>query len=843
MNLETNSKKSHFIEKLENKLRQTKANRKTMTQTRTKAVQSIYLMPLLFIFLFIPSHLHAQDDDDLHFKVSKGKIQLKKDQFYYVSGDTITFFADAFVLPEGAMLDRLLRKLPGVEYLSNSNIIIDGTTVKEMRVEGKEYFKNVMTSVVKRIPAYCIDQVKFYDYDQGKRMNIIIKKKYKGKWFAEFSAGLGPDGRYSEKAFAMTYGKKLRMTVFANANDINDTRQPGQETEWSPASMAKNEVNSQSGGLEYMWKKKNQDMIGYATVSRSVTDATTAQDKTNLMLSGDTYQQTNSVSRKRSLKINTYHDYHLRKGNLDFHVKPKFTYDDTHNTSSKNGFLAMAADSTLVNRSKSGTETESNTYNANLIASMSYKFDHKKKQVKYEMSGTTKGGKQNDLTDETIHYFNLDHDSTYQYSQYLHTSPKKEAEYYLKGEYQWTGKGLLGVLQYKFKHNYLHEAMEESVLSINSYNSREQRDTHEMVLKLHYERPTHIGTWTLNVFAPLDIVSSHIDYQRSDYSRKLHRNYTTFDLKNTYLQWRSRDTQQRITLFYDISTTLPDAEMLQDVTNTLDKQNYYFGNPSLKNQTTHQVRLKYLRLSLDTRKEFSVMLKQSMVSNAIVTRTSYDQATGRKLYIYDNVDGNRTTTATLTYGTPLNKANTLYLHNKLESGLNHKVSLDETKGDVAKKEADVYTVDDDLRLKWLIAKKQTLTLRTRFQLSYSDNNGSITKPIDWTCGLLGQFQLPWKLDLATDFMMYKRQNYTSLELNTTDWVCNARLVRPFLHDRLLIVLEGFDIFHQLKNITHTVTSDVITNTRTNVIPSYAMLCVVYRLNYKKVSNKDKVHWF
>lgn len=53
----------------------------------------------------------------------------------------------------------------------------------------------------------------------------------------------------------------------------------------------------------------------------------------------------------------------------------------------------------------------------------------------------------------------------------------------------------------------------------NSYDSRELRNTHEMVLKLHYERPTHIGTWTLNVYAPLDIVSRCIDYQRSDYSR------------------------------------------------------------------------------------------------------------------------------------------------------------------------------------------------------------------------------------------------------------------------------------------------------------------------------------
>lgn len=130
-----------------------------MTQKRLwHFLDSRHLQEALFLMIFLwifPSAVHAQNDDNLLFKVSKRKIQLKKDQYYYVSGDTITFFADAVVLPEGAMLDRLLRKLPGVEY---------------------------------------------------------------------------------------------------------------------------------------MWKKKNQDMIGYATVSRSVTDATTDQDKTNLMLSGNTYQ-------------------------------------------------------------------------------------------------------------------------------------------------------------------------------------------------------------------------------------------------------------------------------------------------------------------------------------------------------------------------------------------------------------------------------------------------------------------------------------------------------------------------------------------------------------------------
>lgn len=127
-------------------------------------------------------------------------------------------------------------------------------------------------------------------------------------------------------------------------------------------------------------------------------------------------------------------------------------------------------------------------------------------------------------------------------------------------------------------------------------------------------------------------------------------------------------------------------------------------------------------------------------------------------------------------------------------------------------------------------------------MSYQDNNGSITNPIDWSTGVLAQLQLPWGLGLSTDFSMYKRHKYSTCELNTTDWVWNARLTRLFLHDRLMVVLQGYDILQQLKNVTHTVSSDAIVNTRTNVIPSYVMACLVYRLGYKKPKPRG-VHWY
>lgn len=54
----------------------------------------------------------------------------------------------------------------------------------------------------------------------------------------------------------MVDDKKLRMTVYANVNDINDSRQPGQETEWTPAEAAKNQRTTQAGGLDYRRREK-----------------------------------------------------------------------------------------------------------------------------------------------------------------------------------------------------------------------------------------------------------------------------------------------------------------------------------------------------------------------------------------------------------------------------------------------------------------------------------------------------------------------------------------------------------------------------------------------------------
>lgn len=785
--------------------------------------------------------VHAQDDDEI-----------KKNN---AKGDTLTFNASDFLLPEGANLDRLLRKLPGITYYSSGNVEMDGIPIKEMTVETKYFFKNTISSITSRIPAYAIQTIKFYDYDQGKRMSIKLKKEYKKKWWAEFSAALGPDNRYSEKVFAMIDDKKLRMTVYGNVNDINDSRQPGQETEWTPAEAAKNQRTTQTAGFDYRKKEKKWDATGYMVFSRTNTESVTDVNRINFIESGNTSQNSHSHGENKKMKIDTYHDFHTILGVVDLHVKPKFSYNSGDNITTTDATEARLSDasvsslSALINDSRNISSTQNHSYTAGISATASIKFDNKRKQVKADIGGTNKGGRDDKRTEQTINYYDESIDSTYYNSQRLFTRPIDYTDYYAKFSYLWLTPHTLTTLQYQYKHTDQHEEMAESGTqnANNSYQQWEKDNYHEFTLKMQWGLATSHGIWNANLFLPVGIHSISRTYTRSDFDRTHTDRYWSFDAKNSYLQWRSNNLRHKLTLLFQSTSTRPEIEQTEEVTITTDAQNYYRGNSNLKAQWLMNGRLTYSYLSKDMRYELKMQVIRENTYDAIVNKLSYDRPSGRKLYTYDNANGNHNTKMNWILGMPLTSGSNLFLHNSLSYGIQQKVSLEEIKNSddditTLKKEANIRSIEDDLRLKWKTGE-QVFTLRSRYRQSYTNNGGTISHPIDWEVGLLAHLHLPWHLDLANNFNLYTRRKYATKELNTNDFVWDARLVRTFLNEKLMVVLEGFDILQQLKHVEYTQTSSYISSKSTNVIPSYMMACVVYRLNHSTKKAKPGSHWY
>ncbi len=104
---------------------------------------------------------------------------------------------------------------------------------------------------------------------------------------------------------------------------------------------------------------------------------------------------------------------------------------------------------------------------------------------------------------------------------------------------------------------------------------------------------------------------------------------------------------------------------------------------------------------------------------------------------------------------------------------------------------------------------------------------------DLTYSLGASIQLPLDFNLTLDLNLLEREGYSDPTMNDVRFVANALLNKAFMHGKLRLTLQGFDIFHGLSNVTRIVNAQGITETWHNALPSYAMLRLAYRFDMKK----------
>ena len=77
--------------------------------------------------------------------------------------DTLMYNSSAYRTPEGAMLEELVKKLPGAEIDDDGNVKINGKELKKIMVDGKEFFGGDVKTGLKNLPVEMIDKLKTYD--------------------------------------------------------------------------------------------------------------------------------------------------------------------------------------------------------------------------------------------------------------------------------------------------------------------------------------------------------------------------------------------------------------------------------------------------------------------------------------------------------------------------------------------------------------------------------------------------------------------------------------------------------------------------------------------------------
>lgn len=151
-----------------------------------------------------------------------------------IKKDTIEFNASAFKTLPNALVEDLLKKLPGVQVDRDGNIMVNGKPVNRILVDGKTFFGDDPKMATRNLPANVIDKVQVADdkdemlrngddnaNNVGKVINITLKKGVKKGWFGKIYGGGGTDNLYEVGGIANVYRDTMQVSVLGYMNNMN----------------------------------------------------------------------------------------------------------------------------------------------------------------------------------------------------------------------------------------------------------------------------------------------------------------------------------------------------------------------------------------------------------------------------------------------------------------------------------------------------------------------------------------------------------------------------------------------------------------------------------------------
>ena len=797
-------------------------------------------------------------------------VTSSKVQFYY-KGDTLVFNADAFELAEGSMLDALVRQLPGVELKEGGRIYHNGKYVDALLLNGKDFFRGDHTIMLDNLPAYTVKDIQIYDKwgdqseflgqhvmgDNRYVMDVKLKKEYRIGTLANAEVGGGTQDRWLARLFALRFSDHSRLAAYATANNLNGDGKPGEAGSWDPQRLQDGgQLTQQQAGIDYNVEDRNSKWKadGNAQVTHTNLNRETNTLRQNYLSTGDTYDRIQNTQRDKNLKLNTSHHYYQNFGMWNLDVRPSLNYQKFDN-STYSLATAFYQNDSLINRNLQRGLTEGHSIDGAIRLNSTLKFHHSPDWASLDAEANFSDHQEDRYHRQFIEYANQPSTA---FNRYYRNHPNRSWKARGGGTYQINFTQLIRLqLNASYTHN--DRRRESSLFDIdttyalgqlpsaheyeqyidrrNSYTSHFTEDIYEFSPRLFFnaytDNESYQEKWWAQLGFPVTLVRQKLRYQRGSIDTLVTRNTMPVNIWDCFVQYatinRKTGNAQKMILQYIATSSIPDLQNLVDMRDDTDPLNIHIGNNSLRNAINHEFSFSH-QWGNANRKETShrYSLGYTIIQNALAMGYRYDRATGVRTWQADNVNGNWNADVNYSFNTAIGKKHPLRLNVSPSISYQHSVDL----VDQERSTVNTLSLNNTLKLSYKLGQHSLSFKNTTLWQRYTSRRTDFEtqQPLTLTNSLTALLKLPWKLEFNTDLNLYTRTGYADSRLNTTDLVWNARLSRPFLKGRLLLMLDGFDILGQLDNVTRIVNAQGRTETYTNVQPRYALLHVVYRFN-------------
>lgn len=787
----------------------------------------------------------------------------------YYKGDTLIYDASAFKMPDGSMLDDLIRQMPGVTMNDKGEIFVNGRKVDELLLGSRSFFGGNNKVLLDNLPYYTVKNLKVYEkesdrnvavgYEMEKKkyvMDVNLKDAYRNGYIGNVEAAGGTKERWLGRGFLLGYTDKFRFTLLANANNVNEKRHIGESGGWKPEQMPRSLLTTKSvaGEMDYQSKDGNvKENFMFDFLSSK--DFAETWQRRELFMDGSTPYATfiaSNVARANRL---------LAKNSIALKVPNKF-YGDLGVEFEYKKYRGLSENLSEDFLDSLNTRLRSSGYNRGHSYRVSAGgFLSSRKDGPLRSLCGFYGFKHSDNKNETARGFMTEQfvqpSTTTQYNANDYRQKETLGNLHLYWDCE-LGKNLSLLLQDRTEYSkkYNRDALyHPDTLSLPSQLDAllaitDVRNSYESDYRKFYNVPTVSLKWRKympGAYSKREYLAWDLNFSNVISSERLSymRNNTTQDKKRTSYEFIPSFNfkilptkkpgeqlsfnlmyQQGIASMYDLLDYVDDA-MPQVVK---------LGNPRLKGtaSTTLSIQFtdwesKHKGQSYHLRGNFNYYHRQ--VAQSVVFNPDNSQYT----YQPKNVSGAYHASAQFDFTRFLDKRQRWSWQTTLNADYNHSVDhvLQAGMTESSPNAVNTLTLHDGL---WFQYQHQDLSLRATGDIRWRHSEGKMRdfttlNAYDYQYGLAARYTLPvLKTTLSVDGNMYSRRGYGSKTFNTDDFVLNASISQPFSKGKLIASIEAFDLLHQLSSTQYAINAQGRTETWNRSLPNYIMFHVVYHFS-------------
>jgi hypothetical protein len=769
-----------------------------------------------------------------------------------MKGDTLEYNTEHMQVPPNAVVEELLKRLPGLHVDPDGTITYNGEKIEHLLVDGQDIFGSDPTMVTRNFDATKIarvqlldrktDQAIFTGVDDGTRiktLNLVMKESAKDGFFGKVEAGGDTKGYYSANGALAAFRDKEQFTALGLASNTGILGFAGGNgsagsisflngnTDALGASAGTGVPRFDAAALHYYnnWNNRQDDLNANYQYSHYYSQPITSMQSVQTQVDSIYGQKQNSQSTNRQDQHWLYLIYNWAP---DARSAFKFTFHGSNsqgeNTLGSNGVSTF--NDTLVNTNQRTIRDNVSRVNVGGEVAWRIRIGGRTDRVFSADVGATKIDNTTDGYLYSIDQFftagglTQSADTTDQRKQIISHSMNVVGSINYT-EPLWRG-AVLG-LSYRLSHT----GDDPLQATFNRGEGKYQDQVDSLSSRLKTDLVNQYATVTIQgKTGPLNYIIGNdwigYAYRQRDLMTDsvLHLQYGSL-APRVFLVY-TPDKSTNVDFNYVASTLQPSVAQLTPVANNSDPLHIALGNPGLKPGFSQDFRLDFRHF---TTWLVNVSLNGALVNNNISTRTTTDSL-GRQISQSVNVDGGRT--AGLNFS--VNRKVLGFDAGVYGTGT-YTRSVTFVNADLSRN--DAYSGGGGVSLNRFVPDKYGLQLRTNF--TYFDQLSSINTaaPVHyWTQNHQGSVTLY----LIRGFEVNTNVNYTWQEKtsafgsNTSLLLWNGYVGRNFLHNKLVARFQLNNLLNRNAGISRSNVGNVNTQSSTDILGRYWMISVAYHFD-------------